>query len=496
MKILYRRGTRKATWENGYVTGDELMVSLLDDAALYAPKVSITPVGPHVVPSMVDHIGAWAAGAYLNYDMSGDYPIEMQVSEGATCGANTGTRIRKHLAGTKNDHDQSTHGRKGGGGTKPIKVPDTHGGRIVKDQYNEELWIDRQVRPTLVKMAEEFDADLNNNGDLADLAKEFHTDAEGFRKLYITASRDGANDIVDYLDSEGFGDEEMYDFWQRHARRKAFARARLGHSPTDLATGIDKVKAFLDDDGTNLFVRVDSDTMWDVLNEGRFYTQVRSGMSNGFYSPDARMRLNYLLFGMSTNPGLEEMIDGVPESHLYPIYGYAAGDPWVTDSLDNYGTVSVELNDNFKDSATVSLGDSLDDTGVNVPVTLGALPFGGHVRHAPVPFTNPGLEAMNGYLDRNIHYPDVTIDGLTRWGAIRYVEAQVHKPINFSLDDIEAVHVRAEFEDIELGYGSLWDVINEGIPVKVWSDDGTGNEWLRATLTEIDPETNEIVFPS
>ena len=513
MKINYTRGTSNATWEDGAVTGNELMVTLLHETSVTAPVIQLTPVGPRVWPNLVDHIGAWACGVYLDYDMTGDYPVELQVDEGALDGPN-GSKpddiekalkrrsIIKHLAGTKFDHDQSSHGH---GKKKTIKVPDTPSGLKVKEAIEDQLRY-REIKKKLEAMV----ADAPRESDLEFLVADFHTNGEQYMMLYSRAETYGLMDVVDLMDFEGLGiDQSPSEFWRRHAIRRTLEDAqRMQKTPTTIATELEKLTEFTTSPDTQIYVRVYDDGLTYIAQEGRLLTQLGSGTSNGAYNPDLRTKLNHILFGheppdpmLGFDDGRETDEWGDPLSHRVPIYGYAAGGgPFQTGSdswLDNYGTLAMEIDHNFKDSATITLGDSLDRTGVSHAIYLQGLE-GGVVDRGSTSWGDPGVEALDRLHRRGFADSDLPIDQFiaTETGeAGTYVETQIHQPVDFDPDYITALHYRADnvppYAVGERAYAMkafhdepiLYTALEAGIPVKIWSSDGRR---LRSTVTDID----------
>jgi hypothetical protein len=145
------------------------------------------------------------------------------------------------------------------------------------------------------------------------------------------------------------------------ARRNALEMLEFNarHSPhaEDYAGGVDtenvlrKAKAFVNGatEEYPLTIRVHAANVESLLQDGRFKTQLETGMSGGSFNESARIHSEWLGLG----------IDKEADPLEHPIYGYFAH-PNTLD-MSNYGEVDFVLKDEVKHRATVTMGDSLSD---------------------------------------------------------------------------------------------------------------------------------------
>jgi hypothetical protein len=161
-----------------------------------------------------------------------------------------------------------------------------------------------------------------------------------------------------------------------------------------------------------------ADPALDIIESGRFKSQLESGVSQGAFAPDVRVAQEKLFFGYPEDLPVE----------LRPIYG-------MVDSIEalsvahNYGDVLWVLKDDIRTRTTVTGIDSLSR-----PVV-------------PGPINNPGWRATvpPGY-DANVPIPihDQFADGFA--GNPEYIEAQFHGGVTLKdVDHVDMINVKKGF---------------------------------------------------
>lgn len=536
MKVLYTSGRRAAKWEDGFLTGDELLVEKLKHVSAYAPMVKLTETGPWMLPGLTTHAEAVAAGIAAGYVTTGDTPVETDVPYGADDGPTVSPEleskkdsIKKHLAGTANDHDQSTHGRRGklSGWSS---IPDSWGKKVLMEAIRRDAEFEA--------WAIEFNKKVLNNPELIDHLDEVnpdswqvHTNNELWRihgyGMQATDLYDGKLAWeVDFGAPGGFHSEESkQDFFMRHLHRRVIhdmSRKRW-HSPLpsgsdpyenptwreDATNLMDSIKERLDE--SSIFVRIDSEVVSDISYEGALMNQSGTGTSNGAFNPDMRAGIEEILYGYDEAESWD--------NHWTPIYGYASPTPFGPGSgrVWGYGDIALELDPSYRPDTTVTLGDTLDHSGAKAGSGHGSVglfatisdsqPFyglsGHHPHMGPSPIDDPGIELLDGFIGSGRPSSTVGFDipddmTLAQWinqrKSLPYVEAQVHRAIDFNPTSIKSAHVEVgrlksgpmspqeagqlvkedydqDHEDMWGGsttYNPVWEIVATDIPVTVW----------------------------
>lgn len=123
--VVLRSGEHTATWDQGIFTGDRALVAYLIAAELVLPnkEIALSVVGPRAFPGFSDPISVLAAALHLGLEVvSGP---DLMPPDGAVDGPNAGDEISKHTPGGV-DHDQRTHGRRGGTSTDIVDLYAEH----------------------------------------------------------------------------------------------------------------------------------------------------------------------------------------------------------------------------------------------------------------------------------------------------------------------------------------------------------------------------------
>lgn len=173
-----------------------------------------------------------------------------------------------------------------------------------------------------------------------------------------------------------------------------------------------------------LAVRVEPDTLAEIISDGQLRNQHETETSGGMYNPDRRQEIEYNGFGIE--PG--------SEPSQYPIYGFLTFDHDPTDQNQGYalqyGHARIELSDDVKERATFGAGDSLSYLGNESAV--------------PTPLTNPSVVGAAGVVEQLVEPIDGGgVQGLAATdfdsspGPGGYWETQIHGGVE--LDDIERV---------------------------------------------------------
>lgn len=211
-----------------------------------------------------------------------------------------------------------------------------------------------------------------------------------------------------------------------------------------------------------VFVRVPGEVLEEVVSSGQLMNQHESGQSEGMLHPGLRLAAEAALHALPLDAPAGER----------PIYGYMQEDDGggvyargeQNERLAQYGNVAVELKASVRDRVTVTLGDSLDASGVVVldPATretrsawalakgYSELDVRRALAHtlatvsprAPAPLTAPTDDELDGLLDGD---GDAVLGYDAPDDLNGYVEAQVHGGI--ALADVEAVHLPGSRDD-------------------------------------------------
>jgi len=391
-------------------------------------------------------------------------------------------RIAKHLKGTPDDHDQSTHGKRGMGRTfGSLKVQEAIEIQAERKKLGKSI---SDMTTTDEKHMFDGWRDVKYND-------KYETFGAMGRLHRMTEN----DDLRNLLEFEGLDIEEEHEFWKRHATRRIL---EISPSHVFIAESMDHVKEFLD--GSEVYIRVDDHSLMEILWSDwsdALHTQDYTGDSNGMYDPENRAVVHNILFGYDEDHYDAWAIgrSGSPASYDVPLYGYVAQGPWEGGEVGQYGAWALEIDPGHKRSTTISLGDSLDDSGVARVIHSGGL-TGNSPASAPSGYNDPGIEILDG-LARHVRTftgfsPSELPDALVTLGE-HYVEAQIHRKVGL-LDDVVAAHIQvfsdATMQDALDEYPAIYDIVTgTGLPVKVWA----GRELL-GTYSGIDWETDELVI--
>lgn len=211
---------------------------------------------------------------------------------------------------------------------------------------------------------------------------------------------------------------ELWERAQTNELTEAWRAGGMEGTPTEFAGRIDDALAEILDTGKP-HIRVQSDVLPQIVEEGRWKSQFETGTSEGALDPGGRAAAETNMFGY---PELLE-----PSER--PIYGYLAGDPYLDTGVSQYGDLAIRLKPEVLERTTWSAGDSLGP---------GLRPGGGKwASFRPVPF-GESSELWRGATLQLEEIADGTIATVDELGAgAEYVEAQFHGGL--SVGDIDAV---------------------------------------------------------
>jgi SPP1 gp7 family putative phage head morphogenesis protein len=242
------------------------------------------------------------------------------------------------------------------------------------------------------------------------------------------APAEGAPPISEQAQSEA----EQFTEEQRQAEYESWATYRqefdgLAEKPTmeEFQAATTENLQKLAESG-EIRIRVgDSETLGQIIDDGRFKTQFETETSSGKLDPDLRTDVEKFYFGYSENTAPGER----------PIYGYLGGDGDIR-GVDQYGKIVVELSPDVRERTTVTFNDSLDGYRWN-PAIADSTAENGHP---------PGTSLVPQPLDDVTWRAAPPIDpevqrGAADWGSLHevpgYPEVQIHDGV--STDDIERV---------------------------------------------------------
>lgn len=160
--------------------------------------------------------------------------------------------------------------------------------------------------------------------------------------------------------------------------------------------------------GAEVRIRLRTDVLERVLDEGRLKNQFETMTSGGALNPVGRIATELSLFGILANRGARDR----------PIYGYLSGS--LEASLLQYGKVVLELSEDIQERTTFTIGDSLDHTRHGTEPWL-----------APMPVLQPRLGAAHTEIDIS------ACAGCSQASPCGYAEAQIHGGV--TLGDIARI---------------------------------------------------------
>lgn len=244
-------------------------------------------------------------------------------------------------------------------------------------------------------------------------------------------------------------------------------------------------------------IRVASEDLWAILEDGRLKTQYETNDSGGNLDPAYRMKEEARMFGLKPDTSVSEIWtphDATPPAYATtdvpieerPIYGFLSdrnlADDVGEDFLGQYGDLTIRLKDDTLDRTTFNTGDSL-----------------GTRTQAPTPFRAPEAASISPY-----ELPDLLDGTETDFTSLAkgsgYVEAQVHGGV--TLDDIAEVLIpEAVYEEerttvggqkMESGLKAILD--QAGVPFRIIPTRPPEPREPRTTLDI--PKRPTYVFPS
>ena len=162
---------------------------------------------------------------------------------------------------------------------------------------------------------------------------------KGFPMLYKGAEPRITDIGVSYSMIDAVGGKELAEVHRAMLQSRGYTDEQID----GMVENLKKLNA-----NAELTIRVPSDVIADVLEDGRFKTQFESQTSGGALNPRGRLRAEEFLYNAPA--------DLAPE--LRPVYGYLSD---VSTSLNAqaYGDVKVILKDSVRNRTTVVYSDSL-----------------------------------------------------------------------------------------------------------------------------------------
>lgn len=197
-----------------------------------------------------------------------------------------------------------------------------------------------------------------------------------------------------------------------------------------------------------IVVRTSPEAAMEIANDGRFQTQFEAGVSGGSYAPRLRAQMETVTMGA----------DPTMPDEKRPIYGYV--DSPLTDSDQTamqYGTVKLVLADSVKARATMTFGDSLDES--KTPIAMAAVLAGttGAELHSAGQLTRSyarATERANGGV-----VADFTVPGYTEaqvWGGVQAHEVAKVVVHTYGPDDLEPARAVVQ------RYGKPYEIYGPG----------------------------------
>jgi len=197
----------------------------------------------------------------------------------------------------------------------------------------------------------------------------------------IEAELEGGSDggLVDEVVPEA-PDDTIRAWEEQHGDEIASGAAAHGMQPDEyreeLADEYGRVM-----DNAQAAIRAPPGVIPDILDSGRFKNQHETGTSGGWLDSDGRREFEEGYMGVPDDRDDSEM----------PVYGFASAEGAETsdepDDLAGYGSASIRLSDEAKESATVTFGDSYSANG--------GMGGGDDLSHAATPANDPGEESLD-----------------------------------------------------------------------------------------------------
>jgi hypothetical protein len=229
------------------------------------------------------------------------------------------------------------------------------------------------------------------------------------RRRGPTADLPGGSDAsyVERLTQDNNRERLLGQFMERNER--ALGRLTPAKAKEELARRAKEAFA-----GRPVAVNLGERSLRQMLEDGRFKTQLETGTSGGTYQPEERLAKEQMWFGTPH--------DADPATR--PIYGYLATSQSPKALVSTYGSIRVVLKDDVRSRTTAMVGDSMEHSLEGSPSLVDAPDWA-----AFTPGSNDNSHRPIGKLERNY--------GGTAFNRDTYIEAQIHGGV--SLDDIAEV---------------------------------------------------------
>lgn len=199
---------------------------------------------------------------------------------------------------------------------------------------------------------------------------------------------------------------------------------------------VEKTLKTLIDNG-DFCMRVDKNSLENIIADKRFKTQIETGISGGAYNPDLRKKATEILFGADSSK--------IP-NNAYEKYGFLTGKDKSITFLDgeaeNYGNIIVQFKkENLFDRTTYTVGDSLNN------ISNGSLLFAGKISNPSVcaipqdDFTGKIIEASIKFnSNESKNHIEFCKDSM-----VEYIELQYHGELSFN--DVETIYYQGRLSE-------------------------------------------------
>ena len=199
---------------------------------------------------------------------------------------------------------------------------------------------------------------------------------------------------------------------------------------------VEKALKTLIDNG-DFCMRVNKNSLENIIEDKRFKTQIETGISGGTYNPDLRKKATEILFGADSSK--------IP-NNAYEKYGFLTEKDksitFLNGDADNYGNIIVQFKkENLFNRTTYTIGDSLNN------ISNKSLIFAGKVSEPSVcavpldKFTNTIIQASKDFNNNSIN----TISKFCEKSMVDYIELQYHGELTFN--DIEIIHYQDSIDE-------------------------------------------------
>lgn len=199
---------------------------------------------------------------------------------------------------------------------------------------------------------------------------------------------------------------------------------------------VEKALKTLIDNG-DFCMRVDKNSLENIIEDKRFKTQIETGILGGAYNPDLRKKATEILFGADSSK--------IP-NNAYEKYGFLTGKDKSITFLDgeaeNYGNIIVQFKkENLFDRTTYTVGDSLNN------ISNGSLLFAGKISNPSVcaipqdDFTGKIIEASIKFnSNESKNHIEFCKDSM-----VEYIELQYHGELSFN--DVETIYYQGQLSE-------------------------------------------------